>query len=167
MGDRICVMKDGVIQQVDTPLALYDHPANIFVASFIGTPPMNLFQGKLQLNNDILSFVAETFELPLNIEEQREKLLPHVNQKVVFGIRPEDIDAESTKSDTSAPQITAAVEVVEPMGSETCVYLRIGTESFIAKVDPHKPLTVGEKVALPLNLKKAHIFKQEDGQAVL
>ena len=167
MGDRICVMKDGVIQQVDTPLALYDHPANVFVASFIGTPPMNFFRGKLQLNNDILSFVGETFELPINIEEHREKLLPHVNQKVVFGIRPEDIDAESTKSDTSAPQITAQVEVVEPMGSETCVYLRIGTESFIAKVDPHKPLTVGEKVALPLNLKKAHIFKQEDGQAVL
>jgi multiple sugar transport system ATP-binding protein len=167
MGDRICVMKDGVIQQVDTPLEIYDHPANIFVASFIGTPPMNLFRGKLQLKNNILTFVGETFELPIDLKEHREKLLPHVGEEVTFGIRPEDLDAESTNNDISIPQITAEVEVVEPMGSETCVYLRTGTESFIAKVDPHKPMTVGEKIALPVNLKKAHIFKQDNGEALL
>ena len=159
MGDRICVMKDGFIQQVDTPLAIYDNPANLFVAGFIGTPPMNFFKGRIIEVDGKLLFVADMFELPLTNPAWREKLSAYVEKPVVFGIRPEDIDSEGAARDSSdSPAIKAAVEVLEPMGSETYVYLRIGEESFIAKVDAHKTVKAGEEIVLPLNMNKAHIF---------
>lgn len=159
MGDRICVMKDGVIQQVDTPLAIYDTPANLFVASFIGTPPMNFFKGQIIEADEKLMFLADVFELPLTNPSWREKLSAYIEKPVVFGIRPEDIDSESVERNPSGlTTIKAVVEVLEPMGSETYVYLRSGKESFIAKVDAHKNIKVGEELVLPLNLNKAHFF---------
>jgi multiple sugar transport system ATP-binding protein len=167
MGGRICVMKDGVIQQVDTPLNIYDNPANMFVAGFIGTPPMNFFRGELKLNDACLTFAGKTFALPIHTPEYREKLLAYTGQEMVFGIRPEDIDSEQAKNTPGAPRITAKVEVVEPMGSETFVYLDTGAETFIAKVDPHKPLEVGTEVTLPLDLEKAHIFTIDAGKTIV
>ncbi|MFA6715538.1 MAG: ABC transporter ATP-binding protein [Victivallaceae bacterium] len=167
MGDRICVMKDGIVQQVDTPLNIYDNPANMFVAGFIGTPPMNFFRGKLKVNGKGLTFAGKTFTLPIRTPEHREKLLPYKGRDVVFGIRPEDIDSERAKSTPEAPRISAKVEVVEPMGSETFVYLDTESETFTAKIDPHKPVKVGTEVSLPLDLKKAHIFTADDEKTVL
>ncbi len=167
MGNRICVMKDGVVQQVDTPLNIYDNPANMFVAGFIGTPPMNFFGGELKLNGACLTFAGKTFALPIHTPEYREKLLPYAGQKMVFGIRPEDIDSEQAQSTPGTPRITAKVEVVEPMGSETFVYLNTGNETFTAKTDPHKSIEVGTEVTLSLDLGKAHIFTADNGKTIV
>ncbi|OGV32401.1 MAG: glycerol-3-phosphate ABC transporter ATP-binding protein [Lentisphaerae bacterium GWF2_45_14] len=157
MGDRICVMKDGLIQQVDDPLTLYDNPANAFVAGFIGTPPMNFFRGMIIARDGKLVFHEETMEIPL-LDEWKEKLEPYIDKKIIFGARPEDIGSEQAEKEPNSPKIKAQIEVAEPMGSETYLYLSTGTQSFIARVEAHKKARVGDKIELSIYLPKAHIF---------
>ena len=156
MGDRICVMKDGLIQQIADPLTLYDKPTNIFVASFIGTPPMNLFEGDLSQDGDRLKFKEDSFEFTLPAEWQKA-MTSYVGKRITFGIRPEDIGSEQA-TDEKFPTIKAFVEVVEPMGAETYLYLNTGKHPFIARVDAHLKFKVGQEVELPLYMPKAHIF---------
>ncbi len=156
MGDRICVMKDGIIQQVADPITLYDLPENQFVASFIGTPPMNFFNGHITSENGTLFFKEETFQIEIP-EVWRKNLEGQENKEVVFGIRPEDICWIKT-DDKEHPKIRAKVEVIEPMGSETYLYMNTGAHSFIARVDAHRGFKVGEDIELPLYIPKAHIF---------
>ena len=165
MGDRICVMKDGIIHQVDSPINLYDNPANLFVAGFIGTPPMNFFSGGIIAKEGKLYFKEEAFELLL-AESWKSVASPYINRKVIFGIRPEDICWEKT-GNGDYPKIKAEVEVIEPMGSETYLYLNTGTNSFIARVEAHKILKVGDKVELPLFMPKAHLFDKETEKLII
>ena len=165
MGDRICVMKDGIIHQVDSPINLYDRPANLFVAGFIGTPPMNFFSGKIQGREGKLYFKEEAFELPL-ADSWKSEISPYINREVVFGVRPEDICWEKT-GNGDYPRIKAEVEVIEPMGSETYLYLNTGANSFIARVDAHKILKVGDKVELPIFMPKAHLFDKETEELII
>ena len=160
MGDRICVMKDGIIQQVAEPIALYDSPANKFVAGFIGTPPMNFFEGIVLNRDGKLYFQEDTFEVLLP-EEWRARTEQYVNQKVTFGVRPENIGSEQAESAADMPRIKARVEVIEPMGSESYVYLNTGAHSFIAKVEPHRKVEVGDEVCFALYLPKTHMFDGE------
>jgi multiple sugar transport system ATP-binding protein len=164
MGDRICVMKDGLIQQVDNPINLYDNPANLFVAGFIGTPPMNFFNGHLESKNGKLIFKEETFEIEM-IDEWKDELSSYVDKRVVFGIRPEDICW--SKAGENAPTIKAEVEVIEPMGSETYLYMNTGAHSFIARVEAHKRFKVGDTVEVPLFMKKAHVFCGETENVIV
>jgi multiple sugar transport system ATP-binding protein len=160
MGDRICVMKDGLIQQVDNPLNLYDKPANAFVAGFIGTPPMNFFYGRLEKNEGKLVFKDDVvvIEIP---EKWNEKLEPYIDKKITFGTRPEDIGSEQAERTEDAPVISAKVEVIEPMGSETYLYMNTGTQSFISRVDAHRKANVGENINLKIYMDKAHVFDGE------
>ncbi|MEA2012853.1 MAG: sn-glycerol-3-phosphate ABC transporter ATP-binding protein UgpC [Verrucomicrobiota bacterium] len=160
MGDRITVMKDGLIQQVATPTDLYDNPTNIFVAGFIGTPPMNFFHGNLTKENDIYTFHEETFNVPFP-KEWNEKIAPYEGKKVTFGIRPEDMGSPKAESVKGAPKITASIEVIEPMGSETYLYLNTKKHTFIARVDSHRKCEVGVKEELSLLMEKAHVFDTE------
>ena len=160
MGDRIVVMKDGVIQQVDTTINLYDNPANLFVAGFIGTPPMNFFRGKIVKKDGKLAFREDTFSFVLP-DEWQEKLASYVDKKAVFGARPEDIGSEHAERLPDAPKVKAKLEVMEPMGSETYLYLSTGTQSFIARVDAHKKAEVNESMELCIYLPKAHVFDAE------
>ena len=164
MGDRIVVMKDGLIQQVAEPLALYDRPANIFVAGFIGSPPMNFFKGTLNQRPTGLWFVETPvpggtgFALRLT-EVQAGKLMGTVGQPVIFGIRPEDINEKSIASYAAPDQTVAAtVEVVEPMGAEVYIYLTTGAHSFIARVHAHQRAEVGQPLALAFDMQKSHVF---------
>ncbi|OGV52848.1 MAG: sugar ABC transporter ATP-binding protein [Lentisphaerae bacterium GWF2_52_8] len=157
MGDRICVMKDGLIQQVDTPLNLYDNPMNMFVAGFIGTPPMNFFRGKLVKENGGLFFDGETVKIPMPAE-WNSKIEYLTDKNAVFGIRPEDIGSEQAESDPNSPIIKAKVEVIEPMGAETYLFMDTGNQSFIARVDPHRKASVGDQQELKFFMKKAHLF---------
>ncbi|MBN2640101.1 MAG: sn-glycerol-3-phosphate ABC transporter ATP-binding protein UgpC [Victivallales bacterium] len=160
MGDRICVMKDGIIQQVSDPISLYDTPANKFVAGFIGTPPMNFFEGVLIKKGEDIYFKEETFEIKM-LDAWKEKIEKYVNKKVTFGSRPEDIGSEQADSTPDMPSIKANVEVIEPMGSETYVYLNTGAHSFIARVDAHKKVNVGDVADMRIFLPKAHMFDGE------
>ncbi len=163
MGDRICVMKDGSIMQVAAPLELYNHPANMFVAGFIGSPPMNFFKGTLQRTGNTLVFVENNprgagLKLPLT-DALARRGASHVDKPVVFGIRPENVHDTVTVPEAD-PQRTAEVrvEVSEPMGAETYLYLDTGATSFIARVRPTDRFEANQKVNVTFDLEHAHLF---------
>jgi multiple sugar transport system ATP-binding protein len=163
MGDRICVMKDGNIMQVAEPLELYNHPKNLFVASFIGSPQMNLFRGTIHDAGGRLVFTEDnTKDTPLSIRlDQRltTKAAQHINKAVVLGFRPEDVQndrAAANATDAATAEVT--VEVAEPMGSETYLYLTTGATSFIARVRPTDHYTPDQRVRVTFDISKAHLF---------
>lgn len=160
MGDRIVVMKDGVIQQVAAPAELYDHPVNTFVAGFIGTPPMNFFPARLTGEGEGLELDCGAFRLGVP-DAWCQALAGHAGQDVVFGLRPEHIGSPLAEAQDAAPRIPAVVEVIEPMGSETYLYLRSGETSFIARVEPHRRCRIGERVELAVQLEHGHVFDKE------
>ncbi len=157
MGDRIVVMKDGLIQQVATPTELYDNPANMFVAGFIGTPPMNFFAVTVQAENGTPVLKEDTFAIPVP-PEWRERVAPYVGKPVTFGMRPEHVGSPTAEAMPGLPRIKATVEVIEPMGSETYLYLNTGRNSFIARVDSHRTCRVGDRLDLAMMLGKGHLF---------
>jgi multiple sugar transport system ATP-binding protein len=160
MGDRIVVMKDGIIQQVASPMDLYDHPANQFVAGFIGSPPMNFFTGRIEPQNGHLTFNEGQFRL----EEQAARLRGHAGREVVFGVRPEDLkERPAAGAADPASEIKARVEVVEPMGSEVYLYLNTGAHSFVARVDAHDKTTENQQLALVCDMRKTHFFAPDGG----
>jgi multiple sugar transport system ATP-binding protein len=166
MGDRICVMKDGNIMQVAAPLELYNRPDNLFVAGFIGSPPMNFFRGTLRRAGDHVSFVEDnTSGPPLTValdEALAGRSSSHLDRPVVFGVRPEAIHDTLTMA-TPDPGRTAdvKVEVSEPMGSETLLYLDTGATSFIARVNPTDRFETGQKIQVTFDLGHAHLFDPE------
>ena len=128
MGDRICVMRDGNIMQVADPLTLYRQPENIFVAGFIGSPPMNLLKGKVQKLDGGLSFVedAQQNALTVPLRGKLESLAaPYEGKPIIFGIRPEHLSDQV--SDPTHVPVSSVIDISEPMGSESIVYLKAGT----------------------------------------
>ncbi len=163
MGDRICVMKDGHIMQVAEPLALYNHPVNMFVAGFIGSPPMNFMRGKLRRADGKVQFVEDnTVAAPaiITLDERLATLgAGHVDKPVVFGVRPEDaLDTQTLAHASPSQTIEVLVEVSEPMGAETFLYLTTGSSSFIARVRPTDQFEAGQRVRITFNLDKVHLF---------
>ncbi|MBI5554886.1 MAG: sn-glycerol-3-phosphate ABC transporter ATP-binding protein UgpC [Elusimicrobia bacterium] len=158
MGDRIVVMKDGLIQQIADPLTLYDQPVNKFVAGFIGSPPMNFITGAVVKKADGL--YLEESKLSLKINSPISDLLAHcVDQKVVFGLRPEDIyDKFFARSIPGCCPVKMKVEVIEPMGSEIYVHLSSGNSMFLAKLDSHVKAEVEKDLEVVFNMNKIHIF---------
>ncbi|MBR7120586.1 MAG: sn-glycerol-3-phosphate ABC transporter ATP-binding protein UgpC [Lentisphaeria bacterium] len=164
MGTRICVMKDGIIQQIATPLEIYDNPANVFVAGFIGTPPANLIEGEFNIENGKLLFKSEkcSFRMP---DEWISKLeAANAKQKVVFGIRPESLGSPEAERNPDAVRIKSKIDVVEPMGAETFLYLDKG---FISRIDPHRSCKQGEEIELAMDQTKAHLFDAESGMRII
>ncbi len=163
MGDRICVMKDGNIMQVAAPLELYNRPDNLFVAGFIGSPPMNFFRGTLRRSGGHVSFVEDnTGGPPLTValdEALAGKSAAHLDKPVIFGVRPEAIhDALTVASPDPGRTAEVKVEVAEPMGSETLLYLDTGATTFIARVSPTDRFDAGQKVQVTFDLTHAHLF---------
>ena len=159
MGDRICVMRDGNIMQVADPLTLYRQPENVFVAGFIGSPPMNLLKGKVQNRDGGLYFVENAKRNALTIPLQgRLAVLAnrYISKDVIFGIRPEHLSDEV--KDQSHVPIKSTVEIAEPMGSESLVYLQAGSGNLIARIHGEHLYHLGEPVTIQLNLDKAHLF---------
>ena len=163
MGDRICVMKDGDIMQVAAPLTLYNQPANLFVAGFIGSPPMNFFKGTLQRAGDRLVFVetnAKSTPVRVTLNDTlSRKAAARIDQPVIFGIRPENVNDTLTVTNPD-PACTAEVkvEVSEPMGSETYLYLDTGATSFFARVRPTDRFEAGQRVQVTFDVERAHLF---------
>lgn len=157
MGDRIVVMKDGVILQVATPLDLYENPANLFVAGFIGTPPMNLFDGAIRRADNELYFDGDSLRLTIH-PELHAKLGPYADKNVKMGIRPEHVGSPVAENTAGAPKIRARVDVTEPMGAETYLYMNSGKHNFIAKVDPHRRCAMGDEIDLAFLHTKMHFF---------
>ena len=167
MGDRIVVMKDGMIQQVATPLELYEHPVNQFVAGFIGSPPMNFFAGQVERQDGKMVFNEGTFTVCVD-ESSHPKLAAYAGRDVVFGVRPENIaDARTVSSPDPHSVLKAQVEVVEPMGAEVFVYMNTGKTLFIARVDAHDSVEVNQYLTMALKMNKAHFFDPATGEAIV
>ena len=163
MGDRICVMKDGQIQQLADPLTLYRTPANLFVAGFIGSPQMNLIRGTLSSEGDRL-FLDESsagrtgFRIPLEGELKRKAALAS-SETLVLGVRPEDVhDARHAPERNSSFVTEQKIELAEPMGAETYLYFRSQGSPLIARVRPLERYSMGMTISLSLDLSTAHLF---------
>jgi len=166
MGSRIAVMKEGVLQQVDTPQTLYDRPGNKFVAGFIGSPSMNFFELQLNPAGDELYARSETLRLRIP-HDRHTALKDYVEKSIAVGLRPEDIyDAAYASPGIKAATIEAQVDVTELMGNEIFLYLLSGPHSFIARVDPRSRARVGSTVALTINLDRLHFFDPVTERAV-
>ncbi|MEQ7218553.1 sn-glycerol-3-phosphate ABC transporter ATP-binding protein UgpC [Vagococcus fluvialis] len=161
MADRIVIMKDGFIQQIGSPKEVYDTPNNVFVASFIGSPAMNLFN--VTLGED--GYITDSDHLRLQVPEGKFKVLReqgYAGKKLVFGIRPEDIHSEPIVKDASPHSVVnSEVVVSELLGAETMLYTRTGETEFISKVDARSSYVPGENIELAFNLNKGHFFDAE------
>lgn len=160
MGDRIVVMKDGTIQQCDTPQAVYDHPANLFVAGFIGSPSMNFVTGRVIREAGELYFQAKGFKITLPSERHGD--LGTVSD-VVLGFRPEDLSV-ATDSSIPGPIIRTRVEVVEHMGSEVYLDATCGGHPVTARVGTRFKFKPGDGVNLSIDVPRIHFFEAETGQ---
>src|SRR6202023_893465 len=162
MGDRICVMKDGVIMQAADPLPLSRKPENLFVAGFTGSPPMNLLRGKVQKQNSGLLFTeaGEQNAISLPIKGPLESLVSkYIDKPIVLGVRPEHITEES-KNGSHVP-LTSAVDIAEPMGSESLVYMKAGGGHFIAKIHGEKLFHQGQPLTVYVDTGKILLFDPE------
>jgi len=162
LGDRIAVMKDGILQQAEEPLKVYNYPANRFVAGFIGTPPMNFMSGKVFAKDGSLFFSEGQVDIPVP-QEYSGVLNDYVDKEVTFGIRPEDIhDPKQSISGLITFEMKATVNLIEPLGDEVILYLSTGGENFIAKFPGGRRFHVGDEVSIGLDMNKAHFFGAED-----
>lgn len=166
MGDRIVIMKDGIIHQIDTPLNLYNHPINRFVAGFIGSPSMNFIEGKLFKANG-LTFKSKGNYLTLNLGESlNERLKNYSDKSLWLGIRPEDIyDSDSFTRNNSAT-IDVWLEVVEPMGNEIFLYFTIESSQFVARIPAREKPEPNSKRTLSIDLDKLHFFDTDSEKSI-
>ena len=169
MATRIVVMKDGLIQQADTPQNLYDYPINLFVAGFIGSPQMNFVECVLEEkgNGLYLTFGENSVKLPAD-KANNPALKDYIDKEVIMGIRPEDIyDGASYVESMPDSVIETDVEVTELMGAEIYLYLRTGEESFIARVDNKSKARAGDVIKVALDASKIHIFDRDTERYII
>ena len=169
LGTRIVVLKDGIIQQVDTPQNLYDRPCNVFVAGFIGSPQMNLINAKVvQSGSDVvLMFGGNSVKLS---PEKAQKLIEagYVDTTVIMGIRPEDLsDSEDAIAANPDCVVEANIKVYELLGAEVFLYFDIDEVNCTARVNPRTTARPGDTIKLALDMSKLHIFDKDTEQVIL
>jgi len=159
LGDKIAVMRDGVIHQYGSPKETYDHPADRFVAGFIGSPAMNFLNARVESQDEKVMLVGEGFKL--RVPEGRPTELP---KNVIVGIRPEDMDGPVSDG-KEGELLDATVNVTEQLGSELLVYGECGEASIVANLDPHIKVNIGDKIKLRVDLERMHVFDPETDRA--
>ena len=171
MGDRIVVMHNGLVQQTDTPLTLYNEPANLFVAGFLGSPPMNFVNGSLELEGNGLVFSemkGGTIRVRLAARD-RPTAREMIGKPVLLGIRPEDIElAQFSSTDDQTGRFPAIIDMVEPMGPETNLYLQTGVQTVVCRSQrslDHRE--VGHRLEFEMKLGKAHLFDPVSGKRII
>ncbi|MAG37124.1 MAG: glycerol-3-phosphate ABC transporter ATP-binding protein [Dehalococcoidia bacterium] len=168
MGTRIAVLRDGLLQQLDTPQQVYDHPSNMFVAGFIGSPSMNFVEARLTGTPDDIWVDAESFKVQVP-EQHRSVLAEHLDKEVFFGVRPEDLfDPKYSPPDiTDNSGFKAQVDVTELLGSLIYLYLLVGDHQMVAVVDPRTEFKTGDDVTMMMDMNKMHIFDRHSQEAYL
>jgi multiple sugar transport system ATP-binding protein len=194
MGDRVAVLRGGELQQLATPQELYENPANLFVASFIGSPPMNLYEATISGSADalVLALGSQRVALPADVGRRRSVLVSGDGRKLVVGIRPEHLSLGAGANGEQT--LRADVELVESLGNESLVHFSIDARTVrnrggvwtadpavaqtsgdiagasaaegVARVDPRVPVSAGDRVALAVDLDRLHFFDGETGQTI-
>jgi multiple sugar transport system ATP-binding protein len=156
MGDRICVVNEGNIMQVDEPMKIYDRPANKFVATFIGSPAMNIIHGTIFSKENSLFFESEGIKIELP-EEKKDILWSYENKEIELGIRPEHIELQNISS-MKNNLVKGEVFIIELMGNEKIVHFRVGSKTIICRMDPHCMVEKGKKTSFVFNTHFCHFF---------
>ncbi|MCL1998586.1 MAG: sn-glycerol-3-phosphate ABC transporter ATP-binding protein UgpC [Turicibacter sp.] len=169
LGTRIVVMKDGIIQQVDSPINLYNKPRNIFVASFIGSPEMNILDAFVKkVENDVIITVGD---YDVKLTEAKGKVLEnggYIDKPVKMGIRPEDLhDEESFISTSQDSVVDADVEITELLGAEVFLYLTVAGQPVTARVNPRSVAKAGDRIKIAININKIHVFDKDTEQTIV
>ena len=183
MGDRVAVMRSGVLQQVDHPQVLYSHPDNLFVAAFIGSPAMNLYEASLTEDAGTVRLGSQDIQLPQPVREAHPALAAYAGKKVILGLRPEHLPAAG--NGTVGPALAGTVDLVEALGSELMVHFTIDARRVraegaasddedataesgegVARVDPSAKVTVGEKITFAVNATGMQFFDPGSGAAI-
>jgi len=166
MGSRIAVLKDGLLQQIDTPQSLYDRPDNVFVAGFIGSPSMNFFNATLVREDG--DYYIDTGVYRVRVPEDKKAVWGQAaSQRVILGVRPEDIhDPHYAPPGIIPAEIEAQVDVTELMGNEVFLYLKSGNLSYVARVDPRTDAKIGNTINLVMNAENMHLFDAETERAI-
>jgi len=166
MGDRIAVMKGGLLQQLADPITIYDYPKNKFVAGFMGSPPMNFMNGRL-IQKEGRIYFDEGKILVKAVEDMYEKLKPYLGKEVIMGIRSEDVYDKLFVSQAPAENIVRVTcEVAEPLGSEVYLYLNTGKHTFIARVGAHDRPQVNQDIDVVFDMSKVHFFDKETEETI-
>ena len=162
LADRIVVMRDGHIEQVGTPLEVFDRPSNAFVGSFIGSPPMNQIPG-IADGGDVLLADGTRLRLP-----SRHSGIVNDGQEVIFGIRADDLTpaGHGIQEATETDEIELQVELAEPLGTETLIYSKLASQEVQGKMYNPRPVAIGEKLNFRISLGKAHLFDAGTGMAI-
>jgi multiple sugar transport system ATP-binding protein len=175
LGHRVAVMKEGRLQQVAAPMDLYQRPANFFVAGFIGSPPMNFFEGTLLGKGNALVFQESTSNraaAPIPITVRLDDAFAalsrdYLGKTVVFGIRPEHVTCGPALAETQSEHaVETVVEMVQALGSETYLYLAGHAHSVVARVRAGDPFSIGQKVRLTFEVRQVHFFEPAAGKAI-
>jgi multiple sugar transport system ATP-binding protein len=183
MADRIVALRDGTVQQVGAPHELYDQPANVFVASFLGSPPISLMEARVEAGDTdvVLKATNSAVRIPVSDADRRARLRRHAQELVTVGIRPEDLSVDSCNGDAPSPQAALAqVEVVENTGSETYYYLQLpapaqarhgpngAVESplLTSKGQRDRRFWRGEQVRITIDPTQVHVFSAVTGEAI-
>ncbi len=167
MGDRIVVMNDGFIQQVGSPLELYNTPVNFFVASFIGSPAMNFLDCRLTESKGVLSVQTSGFKILLPVDLSGKVKASNVTNFLI-GVRPEDIAPKGTgeHSVRKSEPINAQINIIETLGKETYLNITAGDDNMMAVISPNVEVNLEETIGFEINLDKIHLFNKDSGEAV-
>ena len=166
MGTRIAVMRDGVLQQLDTPHNIYEHPSNMFVAGFIGSPAMNFFDVGVEAQGGMAKLNGDGFSVTLSGDVAR-RAAPYNGKRMILGIRPEHLGQLSRGEDESRGEIAATVDVVESMGSEQYAYMTLDGKTFIARLSAEIPVRMEDRVRLGFSKNEIQLFDAETERNVL
>jgi multiple sugar transport system ATP-binding protein len=188
MGDRVAVLKDGYLQQVDTPQNLYDHPVNVFVAAFIGSPSMNLFEADLRLNGDLgtITLGSHDVSLPTECLAKAPRLREYDGRRIIVGIRPEDYeDVAFAPGVPESQRITSTVSLIEALGSELMVHFHVdaptvdsgdpdaveekagGSQSnAVGRFHPRSQARIGDRIDIAISAENMHFFDLETRQTI-
>ena len=168
LGTRIVVMKDGVVQQVDSPINLYNAPSNLFVAGFIGSPQMNFMDAQVKVSGQEVDLVVGSFQIKLP-PAKAQKLIKegYAGKTVVMGIRPEDVhDSQMFIEASPDTVVESTIRVYELLGAEVFLYFDVEGFPMTARVDPRTTARTGDKVRFALDAEKIHIFDKETEKTI-
>lgn len=165
MGDKIVVMKDGVVQQIDSPLELYNNPNNQFVAGFIGSPSMNFIEGSLSQNGNF-SFVVND-QVQISFPKKFSSILNNCDRnKIIVGIRPEHFSLSKGTSFSDEAYFKTTIEVIEPLGNETFLYFMIAGRQYVARVNSENVNNIGDLLKLYINREKYLLFDENGNRLI-
>lgn len=166
MGQRIVVMKDGIIQQVAAPLDIYNKPANLFVAGFLGSPPMNFLKGVIHPDEGSFVFRETNGRIALRLQG-RSNLPAHTGKNVTLGVRPEHCIWVPHEGTTAANIFQATLEIIEPMGAETFLYLNTGPNQMVSRIhSTPSQKEIGQRLNFEIDTRQAHLFEGDSGRRI-